>query len=252
MIGNQFNFFVVEDEPANRQGMIQLLSQATGVQVVGEAESVDAAFDGILQTRPTALMLDIKLIGGDAFMLMQRLRDIQFPIPPTVIVTGYLEFELAQETLNRFRDHVVYIMQKPILEDWQEKFASIQDAIRTYHYKKEVRQQPSDRDRVFMLRAGPNTHRVKLSEIEYIEVGGGGTIIIHTDFGKEVRTYKALEQMLQEAGPDLVRIHRSIAVHRNKISHIDHEDRMVYLNGMREGLGIGDVYYGDVLEMMKG
>jgi hypothetical protein len=37
-----------------------------------------------------------------------------------------------------------------------------------------------------------------------------------------------------------------------KISHIDHDDHVVYLNGHKRPIGIGDVYYQGVLRMVKG
>lgn len=238
-------FYVVEDEPSNRAGMIKLLTQGKETSVVGEADSVSDAFKGILQKKPTALMLDIKLYEGDAFMLLQRLRDHQFIIPPTVIVTGHLDFELAQEALNRFRDHVVYILQKPFLEGWNKKYEEICDAIRSYQVKENF---VKAGDTTFMFRSGNQTFRIKLSEIEYIEVGGNGSIIIHTDFGKEVKVYKTLTQFLSVAPPEIVKVHRKYAVHKEKINYIDHEDRLIFLNGHQKGISIGEAFYQDICD----
>jgi len=35
------------------------------------------------------------------------------------------------------------------------------------------------------------------------------------------------------------------------VSHINHEDRMLYLNGVKQGLDIGDSYYGKILEILE-
>ena len=246
---NRIKFYVVEDEPVNRAGMVKLLNKNEDTCTVGQADCVNDAFKGILETNPTALMLDIKLIGGDAFTLLQRLKDQRYPIPPVVIVTGHLDFELAQEALNNYRDHVVYILQKPFLENWKDKYVEICDAIRSYYLNPHV--STSNSEKIFILRSKQYTYRVPASEVEYIEVGGNGTIIIHTDFGKKIKVYDSLSNFILSAPSVIVRIHRKYAVHKEKIEYVDHEDRMLYLNGHKTGLDIGDNFYSDIVNMIK-
>jgi DNA-binding LytR/AlgR family response regulator len=247
---NPINFYVVEDEPQNREGLIQLINEGNHTQVTGAAGSVDAAFNGIIETHPDALLLDIKLIGGDAFQLLQRLIDAHFPIPPSVLITGHLEFSLAQEALNRFRDHIVYIIQKPFLENWEEKFQNICQAIKVYYSRNDLQNTIASNEPVLFLRSGKATHRISVNEIEYIEVGGKGSVIIYTDLGKKVKIYLTLHKFLDQVPPSIVRIHRKYAIHRDKVSHIDHEDRLLYLTGIKKGLDIGEVFYPKILEIL--
>ncbi|MCB0686375.1 MAG: response regulator transcription factor [Saprospiraceae bacterium] len=245
----KIKFYVVEDEPENRRGMINLLNSGDHSLVVGDADTVNHAFLGIIKEKPDALMLDIKLLEGDAFILLEKLREIHYPIPPVIIVTGHLDFELAQQALNDFRDYVIHILQKPFLENWEEKYYLIIDKIRTYYLK------PSTefwyQDQVFLFRSGHNTYRIRLKEIEYIEVGGNGTIIIHRDFGDPVKIYMTLNQFLHKSSQEVVRIHRKYAVNKNKIDHIDHEDRMIYLFGHQKGIDIGEVFYPDIIQIIQ-
>jgi two-component system response regulator DevR len=56
--------FVVEDSPAVRSRLVELLGEIDGVCVVGEAQTPDEAVAGIRETQPHCVVLDLQLIGG--------------------------------------------------------------------------------------------------------------------------------------------------------------------------------------------
>lgn len=56
--------FVVEDSAAVRERILEMIRDIENVEVVGEAETYDAAVSGILDTRPDVAVLDIKLADG--------------------------------------------------------------------------------------------------------------------------------------------------------------------------------------------
>jgi len=58
------NVFVVEDAPPVRKRLVALLRTVAGVTVVGEADSVGSAVDGVLATGADALLLDLALADG--------------------------------------------------------------------------------------------------------------------------------------------------------------------------------------------
>ena len=230
--------------------MIEKLDQGSQTQVVGSAAAVQEAFEKIITLNPEALLLDIKLLGGDAFQLLQKLRDQRISIPPTVIITGHLDFELAQETINRFRHEVVHMLQKPFLDNWEEKYRKICSSVRSNLQANELKS--SKTQEVLFLRSGNTTHRANVQDIKYIQVGGQGTSVLYLDDNREIRIYKTLVKLIDELPPTIVRIHRKFAIHRHKVSHIDHEDRMIYLKGMRRGIDIGEVYYPRMVELLQG
>lgn len=53
--------FIVEDSAAVRERLVEMLSDAGGMHVVGEADNYRDAVAGILKTRPDIAILDIKL-----------------------------------------------------------------------------------------------------------------------------------------------------------------------------------------------
>jgi len=64
--------FVVEDVPAVRARLVELIQTIPGARVVGEAASPAEAIAGIVSTRPLFTVLDFHLLGGTG---LQVLRD---------------------------------------------------------------------------------------------------------------------------------------------------------------------------------
>jgi DNA-binding NarL/FixJ family response regulator len=72
-----YRIFMVEDCPLIRSRLGAMLAKCPGVQLVGEAESVASAIEGIAATDPEALVLDLQIIGGsglDVLKAVQRTR----------------------------------------------------------------------------------------------------------------------------------------------------------------------------------
>ena len=75
--------FIVEDSPAVRDSLVDLLKGLDGVRVVGVADSSVAAVEGIFATRPAGVVLDFQLVGGTA---LDVLRDIRPQLPDVVVI----------------------------------------------------------------------------------------------------------------------------------------------------------------------
>jgi DNA-binding NarL/FixJ family response regulator len=61
MAGADMKVYVVEDSAVVRERLLEMLREIEDVEVVGEAETYDAAVSGILASRPDVAVLDIKL-----------------------------------------------------------------------------------------------------------------------------------------------------------------------------------------------
>ena len=71
-----FTVFLVEDSPAIRQRVAQMLRDQS-IDVVGQAQSPQEAVDGILATRPDVVVLDIQLDGGTGLEVMRAVRPVE-------------------------------------------------------------------------------------------------------------------------------------------------------------------------------
>jgi two-component system, LytTR family, response regulator len=64
---------VVDDEPMARRFLSEMIRNYTqGVTIVGEADSVDGAVALIKKEHPDIVFLDLELIGGSGFEVLER------------------------------------------------------------------------------------------------------------------------------------------------------------------------------------
>lgn len=68
------NVFVVEDAVPVRKRLVAMLRAVEGVTVVGEADSVGGAIDGVLDSSADALLLDLQLIDGSGLDVLAALK----------------------------------------------------------------------------------------------------------------------------------------------------------------------------------
>ena len=68
------NVFVVDDAPQVRKRLVALLHTVAGVRVVGEADSVGSAIDGVLAADVDTLLLDLKLPDGTGLDVLAVLK----------------------------------------------------------------------------------------------------------------------------------------------------------------------------------
>lgn len=66
--------FLVEDAPAIRTRLAAMMKAVPSVSLVGEADSVGDAIDGITRSQPDALVLDLQIIGGSGLEVLRTVR----------------------------------------------------------------------------------------------------------------------------------------------------------------------------------
>lgn len=241
-------FFIVEDEMPAQQALKHYLGSLSGVSVSGTAEDVAGAFDGIVRLEPDAVFLDIRLRGGDAFQLLDKFKQNDLECPPIILMTGFTEFQLAQKALNDYRHKIIKILQKPFLENFEEHFEECRSALLAYQQSSKERKVHAT-DAIF-VKQGSITYRLQIDDIDFIEVGGSGSIILVTVDGRHLQIQQTLNSFMDTAPEKIVKIHRNNAVNIDKISHVDHDERLLFLRGHSRGLSIGRTYYPAVVQLM--
>jgi DNA-binding NarL/FixJ family response regulator len=76
---------VVDDDPEFRNLAGRLLA-ASGLTVIGEADSVTAALEAAVQLKPSAVLVDVELPDGDGVTLARELAAL--PWRPRVVLTS--------------------------------------------------------------------------------------------------------------------------------------------------------------------
>jgi two-component system response regulator LytT len=91
--------FIVDDEPLAREELGYLLRRTRQVEVVGEAESLDAALALIRELKPDVVFADIQLADSNGLDLAHRLLAME-PKLQIVFATAYDEYALKAFELN--------------------------------------------------------------------------------------------------------------------------------------------------------
>ena len=98
---------IIDDEPDARQILrTMIVSLCPGVDICGEADSVQSAYVLIRQTRPHGVLLDISMEDGTGFDLLEK---FSHPTFQAIFTTAHDEF-----ALKAFRYHALDYLLKPV------------------------------------------------------------------------------------------------------------------------------------------
>lgn len=90
---------VVDDHALHRDGTRRILEQHSDLEVVGEAESGEAALAFVHELQPMVVLLDIRLPGMNGIETARRIHD-RHPEVRVVMVTAYDEEEYVRGALE--------------------------------------------------------------------------------------------------------------------------------------------------------
>jgi two-component system LytT family response regulator len=245
---------LVEDEMIVREKLKESLEESGRFEVVGEANSVETGLHQIITQRPDLVFLDIKLMGGTGFQLLDELRKTQTMIPPVVLNTGYTEFEFAQQSLNEYRDCVVKILRKPFWEDWENKLSEVVTAVLQYQNPPTPTKHAKVTDRM-VIRSGHTSFVVHKEDIKFIEVDsekkGSGKTLIHTLHRQTYPLNKSLGKLLKEMPANtFIRVSRFCAVNQHFIARYDHSEQMLYLQGTSRGIPVNEGFKSQLISFL--
>ena len=97
--------FVVEDEVRVMESTLALLSELP-VQVVGHAATINDAYEGILDSKPSLVLLDVEIGSRKSFELLEQFDEINFKV---IFVTAHQKY-----ALEAFKFSAVDFLLKPI------------------------------------------------------------------------------------------------------------------------------------------
>jgi len=95
---------IVDDSPQVRHSLARLLGTLRDVTVAGEAGSVWEAIEMAARTKPDAVILDIRLPGGDGFEVLRAIKK-QPPAPVVLMLTNYASEPNRQKSLQEGADY---------------------------------------------------------------------------------------------------------------------------------------------------
>lgn len=203
---------IVEDEANSREILRNYLAKyCANVQLMGEAESMDAAIALIEKEQPDLVFLDVEMPFGNAFDLLDRLPQRTFE---TVFVTAYNQY--AMDALN---NHAAYYLMKPI---------SIDELIKAVDYVQSIREKEDAlQDRILKSKLKKAEGKITLPQQDGFQVLNVADILfckaddnyteIYLEHKKILvsKTLKYFEEVL--AAFPFARIHKSYIVNVNEV-----------------------------------
>jgi len=203
---------IIDDEVTSREILRNYLRDyCSQVSVLGEAGTVAKGITLIKSEKPNLVFLDVEMPFGNAFDLLEELRERDFE---TVFVTAYNQY--AMEALNQ---HAAYYLMKPInidelinavayVEEIISKEDLLQDRILSSPLKKAEGKITLPQQDGFQV--------LNVSDILYCKADDNYTEIYKAD--KKIlvsKTLKYFEESLSEF--HFVRIHKSFLVNINEV-----------------------------------
>lgn len=111
------NAVVIDDEEKSRKVLIRLINEITeDVKIIGEAGSVNDGYSVINQLNPDLIFLDIEMLDGTGFNLLEKFAAIKFDI---IFTTAY-----DQYAIQAFKYSALDYLLKPINIDELENAIS--------------------------------------------------------------------------------------------------------------------------------
>lgn len=208
---------IVDDEPIASQALRRMLAVFPGIEISGEAESVDEAERLIRNARANAVFLDIELYGESGFDLVPRLDDNV----AVVFVTAFNEY-----AIRAFEVNALDYLLKPVTKD------RLAESIQRLH-KRQRSRPPSDSsehlnpDDLILVQDGKRRRWLVLKRLCIIEANGDFTVLRSTDgisgvFWRSLRQWEAL----------LPR-DRFVRIHRGMIVNLEHVEDFGSMPGNR-------------------
>lgn len=232
---------VVDDERPARQRLLDLLEREEGTEIAGIARDGREAVELINATKPDLLFLDIQMPNLDGFGVLASVGPAAMPV--TIFVTAYDKY-----AIQAFEAHALDYLLKPFSDERFE--AALQRArqhIRT-HRAGELGQQlaqildehagspegelsATQKLERIVLKSGGRVTFLDVNEIDWIEAAG---VYVNLHAGANTYLYRAtIGQLMQRLDPKrFVRVHRSAAIHTDRIKELyprSHGDYMVVL-----------------------
>ena len=97
--GDPMNIFVADDAPEIRKRIIAMVRTVAGINVIGEAESVSEAIDGVLGSEADTLLLDLQLKDGMGLEVLARVKQVR-PALHVIVLTNLATAQYRQASLS--------------------------------------------------------------------------------------------------------------------------------------------------------
>lgn len=196
----EWKVLIVDDEPAARRGVRQLLAAFPEFAVAGECRNGAEALAALDAAAPDVVFLDIQMPGIDGFEVIRR-RTVE-RMPEVVFLTAYDQF-----ALRAFEAEALDYLVKPVSE---ARFAATMKRL----MKRLRSSATATRDDNIVITTSRGATVLNVGEIDWIEAAGN-----YAQLWVGRRSY-FLRESLQSLD-DRVRKHGFVRAHRRALVRLD-------------------------------
>ncbi len=203
------NAIIVEDSRLARNELKELLQNFPEINLLGEAENADVAYELINDLQPNLIFLDIQLPEKSGFELLEMLDNV----PYVVFTTAFDEF-----AIKSFEYNALDYLLKPINP---KRLALAIDKVKDKLVTKaKIQEKKFELDDQIFIKEGEKCWMVKISEIYLFEVEGNYTkVYFRNEKATLVRSLNLIEKKLPEE--KYFRANRNVVFNINYIQNIE-------------------------------
>ncbi len=210
---------IADDEPLARNELVFLLKDFPEIEVVGTAVNGLEAVELIESLEPDLVFLDIHMPGLDGLGVIQKLRDLDIPLPYFVLATAFDRY-----AIEAFRLDAMDYLLKPVEKD---RLAETVLRARRIVQDRQLKLQPEpaaprstlQRSKI-LVKSNGRSFIVDAQDIVYATIDDGLITIVTSSLEGE-SNYRTIEDLQSNLDPETFwRVHRSFLVNIHRIREV--------------------------------
>jgi two-component system LytT family response regulator len=223
-----FKAIIIDDEPAARRLMRNLLGEHTDIlEVVDEAGNGREAIRKIEEHKPDLIFLDIQMPDLTGFEVLEQLTH-----KPNVIFTTAYE----QYAIKAFENFSIDYLLKPIKEerlqqsiDKLKQFGRLNQSININGLQDIIKQlQAPQKATALPIKTGDRITLLRFDNITYLEAQDKYVFVFTVD-GQKHLTDQSLTTLCEKLPPQFYRIQKSYIINKDKIKEMHRHFNSRYL-----------------------
>jgi len=215
-------YAIIDDEPIAHSIIEEFAKEVSSLKKLGNCYNAFQAIDLLQKEEIDLLFLDINMPKITGYEMLKTLKN-----PPKVIVTtAYKEF-----AIQGYEFQVSDYLLKPFT------FSRFLKAVNTVlEFKENNSIQNTISEHFIIIRVDKKKHRVKLSDIQFIEAQGNYCKV--TTKTNRLLTLRSISDFQSALPEHFLRVHNSFIVNKNRVTAI--EGNRIFIN--EETIPVGRTY----------
>lgn len=233
------NCIIVDDEPLARSEMRSLISEISGIDILGEFSSAPSALEFLKDNEVDLIFLDIEMpmVTGLEFAEMLPKKSL------IIFTTAYSQYALKSYELEAV-DYLLKPIDPQRLEKAIDKAILYTELLSKDTVKNTVESNTAD---FLFIKAERRFYKINFSDIKFIE-GLKDYVVIHTRHQKLITAMnlKTIHQKI--SGEIFIRVSKSYVVNMNYIDSFDNHN--IYIEDSE--IPLGEVYRSEFFTRFAG